>query len=275
MPKDIVKSSRVDGSKEPRGGFDTIGDLAIIKPPKNLNAADVRRLANSIIKKNKHIRGVFKKIGKIEGIERVQRLVWVCGGKSPLVIHKENGCSFYVDVKKVFFTPRLCSERLRISKLVKPKEIVLDMFCGVGPYSVQIAKRAKKVYAIDINPEAIRLLKLNLRLNKLENVKVFVGDSKKVVPKLNEIFDRVIMNFPLNSKAFLLAAIKACKETSVIHYYCFVNAKEGYASGVKIAIKDLMAIIPSHVKVLRIEDCAAGEVAPYLTRTCLDIYLRK
>ncbi len=269
-----IKKNRADNHNLEviRGGFDAIGDVAIIKPSKNLKLTRIKLLANSIMQKNKHIRGVFRKIGKIEGAERVQKLLWVCGSKNSLVLHKENGCYFYVDVKKVFFTPRLCSERLRISKLVKPKEIVLDMFCGVGPYAITIAKKAGEVYAIDINKCAIALLNKNIALNKVNNLKIFCGDSRKIVKRMNTKFDRIIMNFPLGAKGFLDAALKVTNKKCVIHLYTFLNAKKGYLGAVKSAKKEISLMINGH-KLSKITAVRAGEVAPYIVRECFDLYL--
>jgi tRNA (guanine37-N1)-methyltransferase len=75
-------------------------------------------------------------------------------------------------VTKVYFSPRLSQERLRIAQKVRGGEVVIDMFAGVGPFSIQIAKKFNnvKVYAIDTNPVAIQFLKQNIALNKIENI---------------------------------------------------------------------------------------------------------
>ena len=60
-------------------------------------------------------------------------------------------------LKETYFSPRLANERKRITSLVKPGETVVDMFAGVAPFSIMIAKYAnpKIIYAIDKNKDAI------------------------------------------------------------------------------------------------------------------------
>ncbi|MCL5009398.1 MAG: methyltransferase [Candidatus Parvarchaeota archaeon] len=255
-------------------GFDLIGNVAIIKLSKSTSASTIKKSAYAIMKSNPNIKGVFEKVGRTEGERRISKIVWIAGEKEHVVLHKENGCAFYVDIKKVFFTPRLSSERLRITKLVKPNETVLDMFCGIGPYSIQIAKKANKVYAIDINPYAITYLKKNILLNKTNNIIVFKGDSKRVVERLSTKFDRIIMNFPVASYSFLDPALKVAGERCVIHLYTFINVKEGYLDAVKTAKKEIIQHIPKGIVSTKINHKRAGEVAPYIVRECFDIYLR-
>ncbi len=276
MVKTSTKNEKTyNNLEESRSGFDAIGSVAIIKPSKKLKPAQIKLLAKNIMLKNKNIDGVFRKVGKIGGVERVQKLIWVAGSKNHLVIHKENGCSFYVDVKKVFFTPRLCSERARVSNLIEPKESVLDMFCGVGPYTIPIAKKAREVYAIDINKNAISLLKENLNLNKIKNVKVFCGDSKKTVKGLNKTFDRIIMNFPLAATDFLNAALRVIKDGGVIHLYTFLDTKKDYDSAVSREENHIKKLLPEGFVLKNISSHKAGEVAPYITRECMDMRIKR
>ncbi|MQK95284.1 methyltransferase, partial [Escherichia coli] len=92
-------------------------------------------------------------------------------------------CIFKLDISKVFFTPRLSAERIRIASMVKPGETICDLFAGVGPFSIIIAKKNPnvKVHACDINPDAYKYLVENIRLNKVEDrVKAYFGDARKL-----------------------------------------------------------------------------------------------
>jgi len=248
-------------------GFDIIGDIAIVKFDGRLPKKEKLKAVREILERNRNIKTVFEKIGATRGEERVPKLRKLLGGKS-ITLHRENGCSFYVDVKKVYFSPRMGSERLRIIEKVKKSEKVLDMFCGVGPFAVPIAKKASKVTAIDINKNAINLLKKNIKLNKLSNIEYYCGDSSKIVKKLKDKFDRVIMNFPLYSYKFLGEAVKKCSESSVIHLYSFIKDEDTGAIEEKI-----MKTCGRKFKKIKIEKHRAGEVAPFLERICFDIYL--
>ncbi|MCL4391707.1 MAG: methyltransferase [Candidatus Parvarchaeota archaeon] len=248
-------------------GFDIIGGIAIVKFDGKLAKKEKINAVKKLLQNNKNVKVIFEKTGMIHGEERVPELKPLVG-KDSLTIYKENGFSFYVDVKKVFFSPRMANERLRVVKEVKAKENVLDMFCGVGPFAVPIAKKAAKVTAVDINKHAISLLEKNIALNKISNIEYYRGDSKKIVKKLDEKFDRIIMNFPLYAYKFLGTALEKCNQKAVIHLYSFVKDKDS-----KDLKKKIMEDCKNHFKKVTIREHPAGEVAPYLERRCFDIKL--
>ncbi|MBC7131236.1 50S ribosomal protein L11 methyltransferase, partial [Candidatus Bathyarchaeota archaeon] len=136
---------------------------------------------------------------------------------------------YYVDLAKAYFSPRLAYEHNRVAQLVKEGETVIDMFAGVGPFAIMIAKTHAnvKVYAIDINPEAVALLERNIRLNRVDaKVYPFQGDAREIINKrLAGTADRVIMNLPEKAIEFVDAACKALKpEGGIIHFYSFATA---------------------------------------------------
>ena len=104
--------------------------------------------------------------------------------------------------------------------MVKEGEMVIDMFCGVGPFSILIAKHRNpsKIYALDINKDAIHYLRRNIERNKASNVDALHGDSKTLVPEL-ESAHRIIMNLPLSCYEFLPAALSNINDGGVVHYY--------------------------------------------------------
>ncbi len=257
-----------------RRGFDVIGDAAILKFSGVVSKQKKAAAALQMMKKNSHIKRVFEKAGKTAGEERIAKIVCLAGEKSSLVLKNENVCSFYFDIRKVYFSPRLGSERLRIRRLVKNKEVVLDMFCGAGPYAIEIAKVAKEVFAVDINRNATALLKKNIVLNKITNLTVLTGDSNKVVRKISRRFDRIIMNFPLDSRAFLDSAVSVAEDKCVIHYYFFANTVGGYEKRVKEEIGMIKRRLEGAFR-LKCTYRNTGEVAPYLSRVCLDLHLKK
>jgi tRNA (guanine37-N1)-methyltransferase len=162
------------------------------------------------------------------GEYRLRELVFIAGEDKTVTVHKEFGCTYKVDVAKAYFSPRLSQEHKRIASLTRTSETIVDLFAGVGPFSILISKTNSevKVYAIDINPEAVSLLKTNVLLNRVEN-RVFpiLGDATKIVEeKLGGIADRVIMNLPENAIEFVEAASKAIKPTGgTVHFYGFVR----------------------------------------------------
>src|SRR5699024_8900939 len=66
---------------------------------------------------------------------------------------------------------------------VGENDIVIDAYCGIGSISLFLAKRAKKVYGVEIVPEAIEDAKENAKLNNINNIEFTVGKAEEVMPK--------------------------------------------------------------------------------------------
>ena len=155
----------------------------------------------------------------------------------------------------MFFSPRLSTERIRISRLIKKGEVVGAFFAGVGPFPIVFAKNSKmeKAIAIELNPVAFKLMKQNIVLNKVEKkVEPILGDVKKVAPKkLKGKCDRVVMPLPRGAGAFLGSAFKALAvKGGVIHFYQFEPKDKPFNAPLK-RIKETAKKSGRKVKVLR------------------------
>jgi tRNA (guanine37-N1)-methyltransferase len=213
--------------------YDIIGDIAIIRVPSNRlsNSREIENYSHSIINSHKNIKTVLLQSGSIEGRFRLRKLDYMLGENKTYTIHKENNCLFSVDVEKCYFSPRLSHERNRILHQVKPNEIIVNMFSGVGCFSILIAKwvESAKVYSIDINPIAIDFMKKNVRLNRVYNkVLPLTGDAKVILEnKLQGVADRVLMPLPEKAFEYLSSALFSLKKSGGwIHYYDFEHAKK-------------------------------------------------
>ncbi len=205
--------------------FDVVGDIAIIDIPKELEKKE-KKIAEKLLE-FKQINTVLKKEGKVENEFRLRKLKYIAGEKKKETLHKEYGCRYKLNVEKVYFSPRLGSERERIVKQVKKGEKILVLFAGIGPYAIQIAKnREVDIYAIEINPRGVKYFKENTKLNKVENkIKIFEGDVREVIPRLKEKFDRIIMPLPKDGENFLDLAKLVSKKNTIIHIYIFANSR--------------------------------------------------
>ncbi|MBI4447798.1 class I SAM-dependent methyltransferase family protein [Candidatus Woesearchaeota archaeon] len=195
--------------------------VAIIEIPKELNKK-AKLIAESILQMHKNVKTVLVKASEREGVFRTRKLKWLAGEKNCVVAHKEYGCLFKLDPKKVYFSQRESTERQRIAEQVKPRETVIVMFSGVAPYAVIIAKKQpliEKVYAVELNPEGHKFAEENVRINHL-GAKVFplLGDVKEVCPKLG-IVDRIIMPLPKGAYQFLNLALSLLNKGGVLHFY--------------------------------------------------------
>jgi len=209
---------------------DIVGDIAIIEIPPELEEYRTV-IGEAVLKVYKNVRTVLAKAGAIGGTYRLRQFSVVAGEPRVATLHKEHGCQFYVDVTKTYFSPRLSSEHHRVANLVQEGETIVDLFAGIGPFALPIAKIHEnvKVYAVDINPAAIELLERNVRLNRVENkVCSFLGDARQVVKeRLSGIADRVIMNLPEKAMEFVDVACMALKPTGgIVHFHGFVSSSE-------------------------------------------------
>ena len=221
--------------------YDVIGDIAIIRMP--CGSFEIAQIAaKAIIGANKNVKTVLAQESPVAGDFRLRRLTYVTGENKTSTIHKESGCLFSVDVAKCYFSPRLSHERMRIARMVKPNETVVNMFAGVGCFSIIIAKYAspEKVFSVDINPAAIQYMKKNIRLNRVyAKVIPWLGDSKEIIDsRLQRVADRVLMPLPEKALEYLPCAVSALKASGGwIHYYDFEHATQTESSGEKVKLK--------------------------------------
>ncbi|GCC11584.1 ribosomal protein L11 methyltransferase [archaeon] len=214
-----------------RTSFDLIGDIAVVEIPPDLEKKE-KEIARALLDSVKAVKAVFKKEGSVYGSERIRKLKFLAGEHRSETVHTENGIKLKLDIKDVYFSPRLSYERLRVLSRVNDGEIIVDLFAGIGPFALLIAKNRKvKVYALDINARAIEYLKENVKLNRLEGEAIVIhGDAMKVAPQ--RVADRVIMNLPKKSHEFLPLAFDVLKEKGgVIHFYTIAPEEELFTQG--------------------------------------------
>jgi len=207
--------------------FDVVGDITILEPDPELTAYETI-IAEAIMEVHPNVLSVFAKSGEVSGAGRIRPLRYIAGENRTHTIHKEYGCLFKVDLSKAFFSPRLSTEHQRVAQMVENGERVVDMFAGVGPFSILIAKKVGdvRVEAIDANPQAVELLQENVGSNKVESkVHAHLGNAQEVIRKeLVQSASRVIMNHPSASKDFVREACDALRSSGgVIHYYTFAG----------------------------------------------------
>ena len=252
--------------------LDIIGNIVVIEIPPELKGSE-KLIGEAILKTHKNVRTVLDKAGAVGGTYRLREFTFIAGEHNTQTIHREFGCQYHVDLAKAYFSPRLSQEHQRVASLVKTGETVVDLFAGVGPFSVLIAKKNPdvRVYAVDINPDAFELLKVNARVNRVEN-RVFpiLGDARQItINKLKDSADRVIMNLPETAIEFVDTACQAIKpHGGKIHFYAFVRSPD--------SIENLQLRFSQAVKSTgrRVETFlyarSIRETAPYESQVVLD-----
>jgi len=203
-----------------------IGDIAVLEIPDEISSHSTL-IGETFYNIHSNFKTVLSKKGAVSGTMRVREYTLLAGEDRTKTIHTEYGCRLAVDVANAYFSPRLLEEHNRIAQLVGNNEIVVDMFCGVGPFAIHITKQKEaKVIAIDINPSAINLLKESMQLNKLVGTIVpVIADVRDYVTSNELSVDRVIMNHPSGASDFVGDACRILKPSGIMHYYDFIGGE--------------------------------------------------
>lgn len=237
MPRLIRAALERAGIEDPErvsSGVDVVGDIAIVRLT-GFGRREKRRIGESLLEEMKNVKVVLEQEGGIEGEYRLRKLSHLAGEKRTLTVHRENGCAFRVDVARTYFSPRLSTERLRVAGAVGRKERVLNMFAGVGPFSILIAKRAgASVTSCEINGYAAELHAENNRLNKVQDLVSVINDDAANLPALvKSKFNRILLPHPSKADRFLPTALEMAKKGGrLVYYRHLLGVDETEAAGV-------------------------------------------
>lgn len=239
----------IDPSSLP-GSIQFIGDVALVKLPSSLENRR-REVGEAILELVPRVKTVCQLKG-IRGEFRSPEIE-VIAGNGTETLHCENGVYFKIDVAKFMLSKGNHFERKRLTKLVTPGEVVVDMFAGIGYFALQIAKHTKAslVIAIEKNPEAYSYLLQNVAINGSTNVVSVLGDCREVarLEEFQRIADRVIMGYPFRPLSYFGSALRFAKAQATIHLHFLsrkgeadsflekvkiIAEKKGYVSSVKL-----------------------------------------
>ncbi|MFH1199536.1 MAG: class I SAM-dependent methyltransferase family protein [Candidatus Micrarchaeota archaeon] len=257
--------------------FDVVGDIAVLEVMPELVTKE-KRIAQILLELHKGVAVVAKKAGATKGEFRIRKLKVIAGEKRLTTVYRENGCRFKVHLNKLFFSSRLAFERLRIAELVKPRERVLVLFAGGGFFAIVIARaqpKVGKVVAVELNPDAVRLMEENIALNKMEGrIEAVKGDVNKVLKKsrYHRWADRIVMPLPHNAYEFLDAALGAARKGATVHFYYIPDAED--ADAIKLAREKIASACRKNRR--RFKVVAARTVksyAPHVDQVVIDFRL--
>ena len=261
-------------SEELISAFDQIGDIIIVRIPDSL-LSKKKLIGETLLNEVKIVKSVFFQTSPVEGDFRTRNLEILAGEDRTETEYKEFGCRFKVDVANAFFSPRLSTERERISNLVRDGETIVNMFAGVGMFSITAAKKKRcTVYSLDINPIASKLCEKNIQINKLLGKIISInGETSKIIEEeLENISDRTLMLLPEKSDEFLESAIKTTKNGGIIHYYSHIHADKKSDAG-KLSEKHYLEVSPVKSEILQSK--IVRPVGPRYYQTVVDVKISK
>ena len=205
--------------------FDNIGDVLVVKLVDELLPMK-HEIGDALLKVSSSTRAVFLDHG-VKGELRIRDLELIAGSGGSETRHRESGVTIMTDPAKVYYNPRLATERERVASMVKDGETIIDMFAGVAPFPLTICRyaRPKVVYAIDLNHDAVEYMKTNIRLNHFDNIVPMEGDARELIKDL-PMADRVIMNLPQIAQEFLPDALSRTKIGGTVHMHKIMGREE-------------------------------------------------
>ncbi|MFX1418569.1 MAG: class I SAM-dependent methyltransferase family protein [Promethearchaeota archaeon] len=215
-------------------GFQTLGNVIILKLNHKLFKKE-HLIADAYLKLLPRIRSVYVNRGKIVGTYREpEKIEFIGGENNPIIEHKEHDVTYKFDITKIMFSKGNINERKYLASLVKAGEIIVDMFAGIGYFSLPIARHSSvgKIYSIELNPESYKFLVENININHLEDKIIPInGDCKVEVVKLSDSgikANRVIMGVFPAPKEYIKEALTLVSDHGTIIHYEGVNEKDKY-----------------------------------------------
>jgi tRNA (guanine37-N1)-methyltransferase len=249
--------------------IERLGDVVIVDEDDSERS---QAIADAVMASDLPVATVVNRASKVKGEERVRD--WdVLAGDSTETVHREYGSSFLVDIATVYFSPRLATERHRVTEQVEPGEHALDMFAGVGPFVVPMAERGAEVVGVDVNEAAIDYLRRNAERNGVaERVTAIQGDVREVADDYEGWADRLVMNLPHSADEFLDTAVRLAGDDCVIHYYDIRHEDDPFGPG-ETAIRE--AAEPAGYDVTVENRRVVRSYAPHELNVVLDVRLTR
>ena len=248
--------------------YERLGDIVILDEEDTERAQD---LADAVMASDLRAKTVVNRASPIEGELRVRE--WdVLAGDGTETVHREYGCAFALDIARVYFSPRLATERHRVTEQVEAGERFFDMFAGVGPFAIPAAKREAEVVGVDLNPVAVEYLRENAERNGVaDRVTAIEGDVRDVAEEHGGWADRLVMNLPHSAGEFLDTAVSLASDDCVLHYYDIQHDSDPFGPGesaIRAAAGDAYDVEVLTRRLVR-------SYAPHEENVCLDVRLSR
>ena len=248
--------------------YERLGEAALLDEDDPERA---REIADAICESDLPLETVLNKASKVKGETRVRDWELLAGADTEIV-HREYGCEFLLDLAEVYFSPRLATERNRVVEQVAAGEHAFDMFAGVGPFVIPVAKRGAECVGVDVNPNAIDYLRENARRNGVEDrVTAICDDVRAVAPEYEGWADRVVMNLPHSADEFLESAVTVAGDDCVLHYYDIQHEDDPFGPGERAIREAAGSAYDVSVETERV----VRSYAPHELNVCLDVRLER
>lgn len=259
---DLLQKQLPDLSVIP-ANFETVGTLArLCLHDEHLPHKSV--IGEAILLKNRGLKTVVAKVGKIDSVYRAMALDLIAGEDNFVTEVKQAGLRFRLDFSKVYWNSRLEHEHDLLVESFTEGAIVADAMCGIGPFAIRAALRRKcKVLANDLNPDSHKWLVENVKVNRCgDAVKCFNMDAREFIKMMfrDGGSDYLVMNLPATAVEFLDAVDAAAnefKETTrmpIVHFYAFSESTDDGHASIMARAKMALNRDPPDIQLKRVRD---------------------
>jgi tRNA wybutosine-synthesizing protein 2 len=218
-------------------GYQRLGRVLVLRLPASLRA--FYPAIGAAWQAELGVTTVAVRSGPVSGELREPTLEVVAGGGTETEV-VEHGVRWRFDAARVMFAAGNKAERLRAGRLVRPGERVIDLFAGIGYFSIPAAlpTRAAHVLAVEKNPIAFRYLRENARANGVEpRIEAVLGDNRQVeLPPRSA--DRVFLGYLPSGLPWLARAVGLLRsEGGWVHLHAVADARSGRDTLVREAVR--------------------------------------
>ena len=257
-------------------GFESVGHIA------HLNLKECHELYKSIIgqvilDKNPYIKTVVNKLNTIHAEYRYFDMELLAGEDNFITTAIEHKFKYRMDFSKLYWNSRLGTEHRRIVDMIPTGSIVLDMFCGIGPFAIPLARKKCHVHANDLNPESYKYLLKNVELNRISTqyITCYNQDGRELLRNFISQIDYVVMNLPASAYEFLdgFEGLYSDRQEELkpptVFCYHFADIESPVENSIAAISKKLgCSIVPEEVHLVR-------KTAPKTLMTCVKFTVPK
>jgi len=151
-------------------------------------------------------------------------------GDDDWVVRRENGVDYGYHVTKCMFSAGNVNERRRMGEIVRRGEVIVDLFAGIGYYSLPILvhSEVEHVHCCEWNDDAVESLEWSLERNNVSSLcTVHRGDNRETCKSIGKVADRVILGLlPTSEKSFEAAMEVLSDSGGVIHIHGLAKPDE-------------------------------------------------
>jgi tRNA (guanine37-N1)-methyltransferase len=247
--------------------YERLGDIVILDEDDPDRAATI---ADAVMESSLPVDTVVNRASKVKGELRVRDWDLLVGDGTETV-HREYGFEYLLDIATVYFSPRLATERRRVTEQAQSGEHAFDMFAGVGPFVIPFAARGADAVGVDLNEAAVDYLRENARRNGVaDRVTAIHGDVRAVAPDYEGWADRIVMNLPHSADDFLDSAVTLASDDCILHYYDIQHEDDPFGPGERA----IRAAVEGYDVTVETEHVVRS-YAPHELNVCLDVRLSR